>query len=88
MWVFVSHSVMSHSLRPHELKPAKFLCPWNSLSKNTGVDCHSLLQRTFLTLGWNPGLLHHRQILYRLSYREVNYKVNGFNQPKFYSLTV
>ena len=33
---------------------------------------HSLLQRNFLTQGSNPGLLHHRQILYHLSYREVS----------------
>ena len=29
--------------------------------------CHSLLQGLFLTQGSNPGLLHRRQILYRLS---------------------
>ena len=39
--------------------------------KNTGVVCHSLLQRIFLTQGLNSGLLHCRQILYHLSYREV-----------------
>ena len=44
---------------------------WNSLGKSTGVDCHSLLQRNFPTQGSNPGLLHHRQILYHLKYREV-----------------
>ena len=33
--------------------------------------CHSLLQRIFLTQGLNSGLLHCRQILYHLSYREV-----------------
>ena len=44
---------------------------WNSPGKNTGVDCHSLLQRIFLTQGLNSGLLHCRQILYHLSYREV-----------------
>ena len=44
----------------------------DSPGKNTGVDCHSLLQRIFLTQGYNPGLLHCRQILYRLSYREVH----------------
>ena len=43
----------------------------NSPGKNTGVDCHSLLQRIFLTQGSNPGLLCRRQILYPLSYREV-----------------
>ena len=35
-----------------------------SPGKNTGMDCHSLLQRIFLTQGLNPGLLHYRQILY------------------------
>ena len=35
------------------------------------MDCHSLLQRIFWTQGSNLGLLHCRQILYWLSYREV-----------------
>ena len=43
----------------------------NSPGKNTGVDCHALLQRIFPTQGSNPGLLHCRQILYYLSYREA-----------------
>ena len=34
------------------------------------VDCHSLLQRIFPTQRLNLGLLHCRQILYHLSYRE------------------
>ena len=33
--------------------------------KNTGVDCHFLLQGIFPTQGSNPGLLHCRQILYQ-----------------------
>ena len=33
------------------------------------MGCHFLLQGIFLTQGSNPGLLHHRQILYRLSYK-------------------
>ena len=37
----------------HEISPGK----------NTGVGCHSLLQRIFLTQGSNPGFLHCRQIL-------------------------
>ena len=57
-----SHSVMSDSVAP------RFLCPWNSPGKNTGVGCHSLLQGIFLTQGLNPGLLHCRQTLYRLSH--------------------
>ena len=34
------------------------VCPWNSLGKNTGMDCHSCLQGIFPTQGLNPGLLH------------------------------
>ena len=55
---------------PMDCSPPGF-CPWNSPGKNTGVDCHPLLQRKFPTQGLNPGLLHCRQILYRLSYKEV-----------------
>ena len=34
------------------------LYPWNFSGKNTGVDCHSLLQGIFLTQGSNSNLLH------------------------------
>ena len=71
--VCVSHSVMSNSLRPHGLQPTRLLCPWDSPGKNTGVDCHSLLQRIFPTQGSNPGLPHCRQILYHLSNRDILY---------------
>ena len=52
-----SHSVVSDSLQPH----ARLLCPWDSPGKNTGVDCHALLQRIFPTQESNlhlfsPGL--------------------------------
>ena len=66
----VSRSVMSNFLQPHGLQPARLLCPCDSPGKNTGVGCHSLLQGIFPTQGWNPGLLHCRQILYHPSYRE------------------
>ena len=33
------------------------------------MGCHFLLQGIFLTQGSNPGLLHSRQILYRLSHQ-------------------
>ena len=39
----------------------------DSPGKNTGVGCHVLLQGIFPTQGSNPGLLHHRLILYHLS---------------------
>ena len=73
--VYVSYSVVSNSLLPHgsmvanPQQPSRLLCPWNSPGKNTGVGCHSLLQRIFPTKGSNPGL-HCRQILYHLSHRE------------------
>ena len=39
----VSHSVVSDSLWPHgpPEEPARLLCPWKSLGKNTGVGSHS-----------------------------------------------
>ena len=59
-----SCSVVSDSLRPHGL-----YSPWNSLGQNTGVGSLSLLWGIFPTQGWNPGLLHCRQILYQLSFK-------------------
>ena len=49
------------------------LRPWNCLGKNTGVGSHFLLQGIFLTQGSNLGLLHCRQILYRLSHQGSRY---------------
>ena len=40
-----------------DCSPPGSFCPWNSLSKNTGVGCHFLLQGIFLTQGSNPCLL-------------------------------
>ena len=53
-------SVVSDSVWPHGLLPARLLCPWDSPGNNTGVGCHALLQRIFLTQGSNPclSLLH------------------------------
>ena len=69
----VSHSVLSHSLRLDGLlcpwEPSGLLCPWDFPGKTTGVGCHSLLQGIFPTQGSNPGLLHCRQMLYRLSHQ-------------------
>ena len=42
---------------------------WDSSSKNTGVGCHALLQRIFLTQGSSLGLLHCRQIFYCLNHQ-------------------
>ena len=50
-------SVLSDSLQPYGLQPSRFLCPWDSPGKNTGVSCHCLLQGIFLTQRLNPRLL-------------------------------
>ena len=55
MCVF-SCSVIANSLQPHGLQPARLLCPWNFLGKNTGVGCHFLLQGIFPTQRTNPCL--------------------------------
>ena len=47
---------MSDSLRPHGLQPAR-LCPWDSLSKNTGVGCCALFLEIFPTQGLNLCIL-------------------------------
>ena len=65
----LSRSVVPNSSRPHGLQPARFLCPGDSPGKNTGVGCYALLQRSFPTQGWNPGLLRCRRILYHLSHQ-------------------
>ena len=55
--------------RPHGLEPARLLCPWDFTVKNTGVGCHFLLQRIFLTQELNQSLQHCRLIPYQLSYK-------------------
>ena len=42
---------------PMDCSPTRLLCLWDSLGKNTGVGCHSLLQGIFLTQGSNLYLL-------------------------------
>ena len=51
----------------HTLYPTRLLYTWDSPGKDIGVACHIHLQGIFLTHGLNPGLLHCRWILYRLS---------------------
>ena len=51
-------SVLSDSLWPSWTAAHQVLCPWNFPGKNTGVGCHFLLQRVFLTQESNLYLLH------------------------------
>ena len=52
-----------------QTESTRLLHPWDFPGKSTGVGCHFLLQRIFLTQGLNPGHLHYRQMLYRLSHQ-------------------
>ena len=42
---------------PYGLQHAGFFCPWDSPGKNTGVDCHVLLQGILPSQGSNPCLM-------------------------------
>ena len=55
---------------PMECNPPGSSVHGESPRKNTGVDCHALLQGIFLPQGLNTGLLHCRWILYSLSHHE------------------
>ena len=46
------------TLQHDGLYPPRLLCPWDSPGKNTGVVCHFLLQRIFLTQVLNLSHLH------------------------------
>ena len=53
----LSRSVASNSCGPMDCSPPRLLCPCDSLGKNSGVDCHFLLQGIFLTQGSNSSLV-------------------------------
>ena len=74
MWRPVKVKVLVAQLHSTLWNPAKLLCPWNSLGKNTTMGIHSLLQGIFPTPWSNLGLLHCRQILYHLSHHEAPVK--------------
>ena len=60
------------------------------------MDCHFLLQGIFLTQGSNPGLLHCRQALYRLSHQGSLPSIRVFSNesalcirwPKYWSFNL
>ena len=59
VWLFATPWTVAH----------QHFHPWNFPGKNTGVCCHFLLQRFFLTQGLNLGLPKCRQELYCLSHQ-------------------
>ena len=65
MYVLVAHSCLT-LCDPMDCSPPGSSVHGIFPGKDTGVDCHSLLQKIFPNQGLNPGLLHCRQILYCL----------------------
>ena len=61
-------SAMFHSFQAPGLWLTRFPCPWDSPGKDTGVGCHALFQKVFLTPGSNQHLLHCRRLLDPLSH--------------------
>ena len=45
-WALIQYEVLvtQSCLTLSSHGPTSFLCPWDSLGKNTGVDCHALLR--------------------------------------------
>ena len=54
---------------PMDCSPSGSSAHGDSPGKNTGLDCHALLQGFFPTQEPNQDLLHCRQILYQQSYQ-------------------
>ena len=75
------------TLSTRGLQPTRFLCPWNSPGKNTGVGCHFLLQRIFPTPGMNPGFQHFRQIPYHLSHLAIMGCLENYRNARRKNLT-
>ena len=76
-----SCSAMSNFLWPHWLYSL-----WNSPGQNTTVGSLSLLQWIFPTQILNPGLPHHRRILYQLRYQGSPIFILQMRKPKIQRL--
>ena len=66
------HTKSYTRILPMDYRPLGSSVPEDAPGKNTGVDCHALLQRIIPTQGSNPGLSclpHCRQILYHLNHQ-------------------
>ena len=72
-----ARSVVSSSLQCHGLQPTMLLCLWGYPGRNTGVDCHALLQGIFLSRGLNPRLLRWQVDSLPLSHEGSPYTHNG-----------
>ena len=68
--IYLTPKSQSRSVVSNSSWPTVLYSPWNSPGQNTRVGSLSPLQGIFLTQGLNPGVPHHRQILYQLSHKE------------------
>ena len=59
------------TLRPWGPQPTRFLGPWTSSGKKTGVGSHSFLLGIIPTQGSNPSILQCRQLLHCLSHQGI-----------------
>jgi len=66
---------------PWTVGTPRFLCPWDSPGKNTGVGCHFLLQGFFLTPGIE--LISLALQAYSLLYQPLGKQESWFQGLKF-----
>ena len=84
-WQHVSEVKVTHSCLTL-CNPMDWSLPGSSVlgdspGKNSGVDCHALLQGIFPTQGSNPDLPHCRWILYHLSHQGIPTILEWVNYP-------
>ena len=79
-----SHSVMLTLCDPMDCSLLDSSVHGYSPVKNSGMGCQALLQGIFPNQGWNPCLLHVRQILYHLSHQGIYHlsHIGTFKQCK------
>ena len=80
---WISLCVLAAQSCPTLCNPRDCSLPGILQARTPGMGCHSLLQRTFLTQGSNPGLLHCRQIIYGLSWISLVMKL----KPQWNTMT-
>ena len=71
-WWWFSRQVMSDSCDPMDCSLLGSSVHGILQARILELSCCALLQGIFLTQGWNLGLLHCRQMIYRLSYEGIS----------------
>ena len=79
-------SVMSDSVRPYVTQTSRLLCPWDSPGKNTGADCHALLQGIFPTQELIVTICSSNPTPWHTSREDINSK--RFMHPNVHNSTI